>query len=290
MHDVMAVHYGKFTEFIDPTNLSVPKKFNYKIHALKLFVTFRGHYNPLRNMAIRHYLNYADKIFAVSDALKQVLNANRIYNVEVIHNGIRLVDWNSSVEEVLAFKKKHGLVGKKVILFSGWSTAAKGGDQLLQSLEKIVAEVPEVVLVAAGRTDIYYTSMRETALRRGLSHYIVFPGWLAGTESIAAYMSADVVVFPSICMDTFGMVNLEAMASKKPLVSTCFGGASEIVVDGVTGYIVNPYDFETMARRISMLLIDSHRANEFGQAGYDRVKRYFVKDDKMRDIVSWYTR
>lgn len=289
MHDVMAVHYGKFTEFIDQNDLSIPKRFNYKISGWQLLRIFKWQYNPLRNLIIRHYLRYVDKIFAVSDALKLVLNQNGIDNVTVIHNGIDISSWKISDEHVSALKQKYNLLNKKVILFSGWITGAKGGEQLLVAMKKVVEKVQDAAIMAAGRTDLYYRYMQKNASDAGIADRIIFPGWLIGPDLVASYESADVIVFPSICFDTFGMVNLEGMLSKKPVVATCFGGASEVVLDGITGYIVNPYDTDTMAERIIELLLNIEKARQFGQAGYERALKYFNKEDKVDELLKYYS-
>ena len=65
------------------------------------------------------------------------------------------------------------------------------------------------------------------------------------------------------------------MACKKPLISTCFGGSSEAIIDGETGYIVNPYNVAVMAEKITELLEDKSEGDLFGQKGYKRVKEEF---------------
>ena len=69
-----------------------------------------------------------------------------------------------------------------------------------------------------------------------------------------AYAAADVFVTPSICFDTFGLVNLEAMRYAKPVVASCFGGLPEVVVDGETGFIENPFDVQAFSDRLRILL------------------------------------
>jgi len=104
-HDAMLFHYGKLIEFIDLDNLSVPKTFNYKVAPWQQIKRFKKRYNPLRNIIIRHYLKYINKIFAVSYTLKEALLQNGIKNIEVIHNGIDMDGWQVSDEKVKDFKK-----------------------------------------------------------------------------------------------------------------------------------------------------------------------------------------
>ena len=83
-----------------------------------------------------------------------------------------------------------------------------------------------------------------------LAHELIFGGWLEGAELATAYRLADVVATPSVCFDSFPTVNLEGMAAGAPPVTTCFGGAKEAVIDGETGFVVNPFDTDTLSDRL----------------------------------------
>ena len=94
-------------------------KLNARISWLDNLKQARKRYNPFRNFLIRKYLKNVDKIFSVSDALKNALNQNGIQNVKTIHTGIDVADWKISQDAVKKFKKKHGLLGKKAVFFGG---------------------------------------------------------------------------------------------------------------------------------------------------------------------------
>lgn len=223
-------------------------------------------YNPLRNILIKRYLKYVDKIFTVSAALKKVLEQNGIKNTDVGYTGIDVADWQVSPELVNQFKEKHNLLDKKVIFFGGRISGLKGAEQMNQMFSKVKKEISEAVLLIPGGPEI---------------------GWLSGNELKAAYASADLVVVPSVCFDSFPRSNLEAMACKKPVIATCFGGSPEIVQDGVTGFIVNPFNVELMAEKTIGLLKDSEKLKQFGEAGYERVKTHFSPDSPIKPVLSW---
>jgi glycosyltransferase involved in cell wall biosynthesis len=113
--------------------------------------------------------------------------------------------------------------------------------------------------------------MKQMAKNSGIENRVIFSGWLSQEDLMAAYACSDVVVSPSIYLDNFPTVNLEAMAMKKPVIASCFGGSKELVFDGVTGYIVNPLNIEMFAERIIELLRDKEKAVRMGEAGYQRV-------------------
>jgi glycosyltransferase involved in cell wall biosynthesis len=68
------------------------------------------------------------------------------------------------------------------------------------------------------------------------------------------------------------------MAASKAVVGTCFGGTPEAVEDGVTGYVVNPYDTESVSRRIQALVTGPVDATELGNAGRQRLLEHFTAE------------
>ncbi len=260
-HDVMLFNYEKLA------TKRYLEKFDCKTNWLDHLKQARKRYNPFRNIINRHYLKYVDKVFAVSNVLKEVLKANGIRNTEVIYNGIDVDDWQVNFELVGQFKKKYSLQDKKIILLAGRIGKLKGIEQIETAMVRVKREVPEAILLIVGSAGL---------------------GWLSGDELKAAYHSAEIVVTPSICFDTFNRTNIEAMACKKPVVGTCYGGTPEIVQDGVTGYIVNPFNTELMAQRIIDLLKNPQQAEHFGEAGYQRVINNFSSQNQTRKTLTHY--
>jgi len=119
---------------------------------------------------------------------------------------------------------------------------------------------------------------------------VVPTGWLDGDELQTAYAATDVFVTPSICFDTFGMVNLEAMEHKKPVVATVFGGSPEVVREGETGYLANPFEVEEFAERIGRLLRDPDSRRRMGEAGYLRFQRHFTIERLTAEYIQEYER
>jgi len=287
-HDVMPFHYGKLTEFINPNDLSCPEKFNYKISVWRQIKRAGKTYNPLRNLIIRHYLKYVDKIFAVSNALKQALEDNGIKNVAVIHNGIDVSDWVVGNMAIQDFKEKYNIQNKKVILFGGRLGWLKGGREICLAMKNIIKTIPDAVLLLVGKIDGEVKEILDFADSLKINDNIITVGWLSGDELRAAYHVADIVTAPSICFDSFPTVNLEAMACRKPVIATYFGGSREAVKDGETGYIVNPFNIEELAEKIIYLLKNPEIAEKFGEAGYERVKEKFSLEKMMQNYLRWY--
>ncbi|MAG36033.1 MAG: hypothetical protein CL878_07305, partial [Dehalococcoidia bacterium] len=113
-------------------------------------------------------------------------------------------------------------------------------------------------------------------------------GWLEGDELRQAFAAASVVATPAVYPDPFNLMNIEAMAHRRPVVATCYGGAPEIVRDGETGFVVDPWDVATFGNRLATLLRDRGLAEAMGEAGRQRVLAHFTLDCQVRAYLALY--
>lgn len=245
-------------------------------------------WNPLRNFFVRRYLGYADKLYAVSDALAKALKQNGIKSVAVVHSGADVDAWRADEMGTNRFREKYNLLDKKVILFGGRLSEAKGGQQTLEAIVKIAKLLPDAILLVLSKIDGYAEHLKKEAEKLGIGNRLIFTGWIEREEIKYAYACADIVLVPSICFDSFPRIVLEAMAAGRPVVGTCFGGASEIIADGMTGYVVNPFSIGKMAEKILDILNDPQKKERFGNAGRERVKTDFNSSDKANMLLADY--
>jgi phosphatidylinositol alpha-1,6-mannosyltransferase len=175
-----------------------------------------------------------------------------------------------------------------VILLGGRLTADKGSYQLLAAFKALVERVPDALLLVLSRAGLDEQGLNTPEFRHLRESHVRSGGWLSGDELAAAYGVADVVTVPSICLDCFPTINLEAMAAGKPVVATCYGGSPEAVVDGETGYIVNPFDSGALARRLENLLRDDELRARMGAAGQRRIAGHFTLAHQVGAMESIY--
>jgi len=245
-------------------------------------------YNPFRNIIIHHYLKYIDKIFSISNTLKKALEINGIKNIITIYNGIDVNEWQENKSITEKFKQKYNLQGKKIVLFGGRLGESKGGKVILEAMGRVTKEIDNAVLLVTGKKDSYAQTMMGVARDLAIEDKVIFTGFIIGEELKAAYHSADVCTLPSIYLEAFGMTGLEVMASGRPLIGSCFGGIHEMIVDGKTGYVVNPFNTEDFAGKIIDLLKNPQKAKEFGEAGYERAKTEFSLEKKADETLEQY--
>lgn len=287
-HDVMTFCYQKLTCFHGGEAAGGLER-DYAAYWQKCIPCQRLRYNPWRNAAIRRVLGRdVDRFTVVSDELGTVIRANGIRVDRTVHNAVRLQRALPTPDEVAAFRARFGLEGALVLAIGGRLHEQKGVGQLLQMLARLAPRFPNVRLLVMGKRDVYEREFEPRARALGVAERIVPTGWLDGAELQAAYATTDVFVTPSICFDTFGLVNLEAMEHSKPVVATTFGGSPEVVQDGATGFIANPFDLEAFSESIARLLADPDLRRALGAAGRARLEAHFTIPRLAADFLDEY--
>jgi glycosyltransferase involved in cell wall biosynthesis len=153
------------------------------------------------------------------------------------------------------------------ILFLGWVEKEKGIFDLLQCAVRLSerGEIPSFrLLIAGGGSAMAEANSYVNA--HGLADIVQFLDWIDEEEKLERLRRADVLVLPS---HIEGMPNaiIEAMAAGLPTVGTNVGAVEDVVIDGVTGYIVPPGDIDRLFDALLKLLGDSNLRSRMGQAG-----------------------
>lgn len=166
----------------------------------------------------------------------------------------------------------------------------KGIDSVIRSLPAVVEEVGplEYNLVGEGND---LPRLRALAAGLGVSRYVNFAGAMSDIELRAQYQRCSLFVMPSR-KEGFGIVFLEAMSFRKPVVGGAHGGTPSVVSHGETGLLVDNADVPGIARSIIKLLNDEETRDRFGQAGYERLQDRFTFDKferNFREVVQSLT-
>ena len=233
MHDAMSFSFGRLAT----DSYLASKGQNAKLSVLQQMKQVGLQWNPIKNPFVRSRLRYCTKVIAVSSALETALNQNGIGNTTVIHHGIDASGTPPTDQDIEAWKKSRGLDGKQIIFFGGRLRLDKGIAELLAALELVIQNQKNVYLCIAGEDKRWNEVVAHLRPCKEVLAHCVCTGWLSQSELEIAFHAANVVTTPSMCLDTFNLMNLQAMKAAKPVVGTIFGGTPEIVVDGQTGFI-----------------------------------------------------
>jgi len=275
-HDVMTFCYQKLTCFHGGPEAGGALR-DYSAAWQKCIPCQRFRFRPGRNRRIRQALERnVDRFTVVSDELGRAIATNGIRVDRTIHNAIEPLESLPDAAAVGAFQERFGLANARVLTIAGRLHEQKGVLQLFKMLAVLAPEFPDLRLVVMGHRRVFDEEFAHLAREHGVADRVVPTDWLDGAELAAAYAATDVFVTPSICFDTFGLVNLEAMEHGKPVVATAFGGSPEVVREGETGFLRNPFDVPAYADAIRTLLRDPELARRMGAAGARRAREHFT--------------
>jgi phosphatidyl-myo-inositol dimannoside synthase len=180
-----------------------------------------------------------------------------------------------------ALLERHRIADSSPIVLSlGRLVARKGFDLVMRALPQVLTSFPETVyLVAGDGPDRHRLETFAAAL--GVKSQVRFTGALADEELPAYYNCADLFAMPSRYIESegdvegFGMVFLEAGCSGVPVVGGKSGGIQDAVVDGITGYLVDPESPQECAAKIIALLSDPELGKRMGAAARRRALDQF---------------
>ena len=161
----------------------------------------------------------------------------------------------------------------------------KGIELVLQALPSVIQQCPGTCyVVVGGGADL--PQLAEIIRNRGLEKRVELTGARRDETLRHAYADADVFVLPTQ-VEGFGVVFLEAMHSRLPVVAVRASATPEVVEDGVTGLLVSPGDSKELAGALIALLSDSGLRSTMGAAGRRRVERMYLFDHFVARWERW---
>lgn len=227
-------------------------------------------YEPL----VRAVYGRARRIIVSSPALAEHARALVPYRdrIRVIPFGIDLSRWRATPAiEARAAEIRRSANGRPLVLFAGRMVPYKGLDVLLRALAPLDVAA---ILVGDGPSR---TAAMQTARAIGADGRVQFPGEVPAVELVALCHACDLLVLPSVTRaEAFGYVQLEAMACRKPVVSTRLeSGVPWVNRHGETGLTVPPGDAAALRDAIATLAADPRLRAQLGEAGRARVESEF---------------
>lgn len=202
----------------------------------------------------------------------KMFGAELASKIRTIPGGVYLEEYKGHTQNSARIDKKYGLAGKKVVLFTGRLTVHKGVEYLIKAARQIKGEV---IILGDGPERAY--------LEKKIHEYKLtntrILGYMSPKEQVSFkefYARADVYVAPSTWNEPLGLVILEAMAAKTPVISTRAGGVTSLIKDGYNGYLVRPRSSNEIADRVNMLLENDALRQKMGERAYRQVSEKYT--------------
>jgi len=191
----------------------------------------------------------------------------------MIPNGVNTEEIGKAENADLSqFRSKFALPEEKIVLFVGRLVYEKGAHVLVNTIPKVLEKVnAKFVIVGNGYMKEPLSNIVKST---GLAHKVMFTGFVDDGTLRNLQACADVSVVPSL-YEPFGIVAIEAMAAKSPIVVSDTGGLSEIVEHDKTGVKVYANDPNSLAWGIKRVLLDEAYANRIKTHAYKKVQEKY---------------
>jgi glycosyltransferase involved in cell wall biosynthesis len=238
------------------------------------------------------YSKMIDAHIAISGAIKENLLRLAVAEekITIVHDAIDLQDFDDTLSCDSLRKEFHLTGQEKLFGIFGRIVDWKGIKEFVHAAALIIRSVPEAMAFIVGDCSDgdsgYLAEVKSLIVHYGLERNVVLTGYRRDVPVLMQLM--DVVVHASVTPEPFGMVLIEAMAMKKPVVATRMGGPLDIVLNGCTGFLVAPGNVGEMADAVRQLLQEVALAAAMGQKGKERVVSLFAKERYARQVEAVY--
>jgi glycosyltransferase involved in cell wall biosynthesis len=238
------------------------------------------------NFLLKIYSIFADKVQAISPEVGEyLLKETKVKNrkVIVIPNGVALPKISNG-QEIQLFKDKYGLRPEEIVIgFVGrLFNDHKRVTDLIEAVSILSLQNLKLIVVGDGKD---FGQIVEKVKELGLEKIVIFAGYQSDTSRF--YKMMDILCIPS-SREGFGLVAVEGMLHKLPIVATRVGGLQKVVMDNVTGFVVPAFSPESIANKLNILIADKDLRKKMGEAGFTRAKENYTSERYCMEIENLY--
>jgi glycosyltransferase involved in cell wall biosynthesis len=233
---------------------------------------------------IKFIFNYSDLVIILNDTLKQdILPFIPIEKMIVIPNTLKDTKYIKNSYKSNEIK----------LLFCANLFPDKGIIEYI----KCVIEVSKLnrfkikaIVIGDYQTVNFFNEIK--TLVKPVEQIVSFKGLVVGDEKLRIFSNSDIFIFPTYYkLETFGLVNLEAMRAGLPVISTNHAAIPNIVIDNYTGFIVPPRDINKLIEKVIILIENEKLREKFGKNGRERFLKYYntsILEKALKKILEHY--
>lgn len=214
----------------------------------------------------------ADYIIAPSEQMKEIfVETEKVpqKKIAVVHHGFNFSGWKFSTEGRERVRTEFSLENKIVFGAVGKIFWIKDYPTLIKAFAPVAKENKDAVLMIVGNGD--QTDLRKLAKKFSIDNQIIFTGW---RDDVADLLSAiDVFVHPSLA-ESFGLVIIEAMAMRNPVICTDVGIAREIIKDNDNGFLVPTRNASELANAMKKVIRQQDKWDQMGKVNAIKAQEF----------------
>ncbi len=241
------------------------------IHDGPLVATFhaataRSRFLAMFDTVLQPFLEKLSGRIAVSPAARKVIVEHLGADAVVIPNGVEVGHF-ASAEPLPGYPRDGGTIG----FIGRYEEPRKGMDVLVDALGRILPDFPDVRLLVAGRGE--EDEFRER-IPEAVSARIDLLGQVSEADKARMLRSVDLYCAPNTGQESFGVILLEAMAARTPIVASELEAFRRVLAGGAAGELFTPGDAGALATALATLLTDRQRRAALVDAGVQAVAPY----------------
>lgn len=227
----------------------------------------------------------ANAIVTISKESKKIFETKLPHDpilkkIRLIYNSIDF-DESKFISKTRTLDRLPQLQNKKVMITVARLVAAKGQDIVIRALALLKDKFPDLVYVIVGE-GVERSALEELTRTLHLNDRVIFAGYVDDEQLEMYYGVCDLFVMagrwtPNF-VEGFGLVYIEAGIRGKAVIGTRVGGIPEAIVEGKTGFIIEPENPDLLAEKIALLLEDEPLRNAMGRFAYRYVKENFSNE------------
>lgn len=244
-----------------------------------IHATERGRWSGIHNEiqayvnSMEWYLNFESwRTIVCSEYMRDEVmnNYNLPYEkIDIVPNGIKRDKFMFDFPDAWSFRRRMAADHEPLIVSVGRMVPEKGFQVLVQAAAEILAELPQARFVVAGKGGML-EELRSRAQAYGIADRFHLPGYVSDDDLLKLLRVADVAVYPSL-YEPFGIVALEGMAARTPVVVSDTGGLAGIVEHGVTGIKTYAGSPDSLAWGIKQVLYHPEWSSWMVDQAYQRL-------------------
>ena len=247
------------------------------------FITYRGSlttlsfFNPLDRLA--HLSEKVSLIICNSQAVSERLREFGVNpeKLKVIYKGHE-ASWYEKLSEGAADLRLPA--DKKIIGCVANFRPTKGALVLIKAVHRLINDSYRVQLLLVG--NLFDPQIERLIAKLGIEEHVTLTGFRK--DAVAISEKFDVAVMPSLRKESLSRAIVESMFRRVPVIASNVGGMSELIKDGYNGFLTEPGDDETLAKKLKVLLYDHDLQIKFSTNAFDVVNQKFSVADYITEF------
>ena len=226
-----------------------------------------------KNISMIHAVTYQ-----VKTQLEKFIPEDIRPKIEMVYLGVNESTFNN--KEILKLKEQYNLKDEFLVGIVGRIEEGKGQYLLIDAIAKLSHLNIKALIVGHTMDDSYILKLKNKIKDLNIENKIIFTGF---TKNVNEHMRLCDITVLATPKETFGLVVIESMINKTPVIATANGGPLEIIDDNHDGLLFNRTS-EDLANKIELLYHDKNLKDQLSKNGYEKVKNSFNKDIQMKKM------